>query len=130
MVVLPQPECPIRHTNSPCSTARCTFSNTVVAAPSRPVKRLAMPSMRISGSLIFRFSLLDARCSLLVERRSAQRLAPETRNEKRFTFYSGKVTSFVRRASERSSIMPTRPMARMPLMMLAIERLFHSFHTK
>ena len=99
IVVLPQPECPIRHTNSPASIPKWMFSNTVAAFPSRPVKRLARPSMRIRESLMSRR-------------------------------YSGKVTSFVRRARIWSSAMPTRPMARIAVRMLVIDRLFHSFHTK
>ncbi len=35
MVVFPQPECPIRQTNSPCSTPKWMSSNTVVSVPSR-----------------------------------------------------------------------------------------------
>ena len=43
MVVLPQPEWPMRHTNSPGSTEKCRFSKTVVSTPLRSVKRLTMP---------------------------------------------------------------------------------------
>ena len=47
-----------------------------------------------------------------------------------FCRYSGKVTSLVSFAIIRSSSMPTIPIARMAVMMLVIDRLFHSFQTK
>src|SRR6266404_886160 len=44
--------------------------------------------------------------------------------------HSGNVTMRVKRARIWSSNMPTRPMIRMAMMTLVIERLFHSFQTK
>src|SRR5690606_16880929 len=44
--------------------------------------------------------------------------------------HSGKVTMRVARPSNWSNSMPTKPMTRMAMMTLVIERLFHSFQTK
>src|SRR5262245_32732442 len=73
MVVLPQPECPIRHTNSPASTEKWMFSNTVVPPPC-PGKRLAMPSTLMRGSLIGErpsWVMGHASCALFRERNEA-----------------------------------------------------------
>ena len=78
MVVLPQPEWPIRQTNSPGSTEKCRFSNTVVSAPSRPVNFLLMPSMRIRGSLMFGLysGNVTSRVSLAIIRSSSMPTTP------------------------------------------------------
>ena len=108
-VVLPQPEWPIMQTNSPRAIDSQRSSNTVVAAAAGSAGDAldgdelvgAMPSMRGEPSPV------------AIHRA-----------------HSGKVTRRVRRARIWSSIMPTTPIARIAMITLVIERLFHSFQTK
>ena len=51
-------------------------------------------------------------------------------NETKTITYSGNVTMRVTRARIWSSSMPTRPIRRIAMMTLVMERLFHSFQTK
>ena len=111
IVVLPQPECPMRHTNSP------GFDREMQVLEDGRVDAAA------AGE-----ALGDAFDS---DERIGHSHAPHPEELLGVSpCHSGNVTSFVSLASARSSSMPTSPIARMPLMMLAIDRLFHSFHTK
>lgn len=105
IVDLPHPECPMMHTNSPCSMVKSAFSKTVSGSPPLGAgKRLV--------------SLVISMNALLIE----SSYPP-------CSGYSWNCTALCSRAKAASRSMPTTPIIRIEKITLVRSRLFHSFQT-